>query len=416
MIDQKNVNLYEAYASIYASQEELTEEVEIAAQYFHEMGLNEDGVDILIEELGPEEFTSFVYDIAEEYYLTEARAGGVKVEPVTAKGKPFKGGKPTGKSLERLRAKKAERGASEERASAEKPSGMKASLQRQSAIASAKKQQPKKKGVLDRVAGAVLKGIDRHNAAMGELKKMGAATRETAGKVGKAAGEFKKGFMGEEFETWVNGLVEEGYDLSEYTWDDMYEIYMEEVEQLDEEPKGLPYGPVGKGFKKIPAGKKRNKMMQREKEYTKKAMDYARSEGEAAGEDRQKMGRIGDALRNSRLREGVDLFDTILEHLVAEGYADTNEAALAIMANMSEEWRHSIVEGMSMNDFMDARKKRERSEKGKELSPTRRVGIHTPEKKPERDARRDAAYGETGHGGTLRPKKVRKAKALGELG
>ena len=69
-----------------------------------------------------------------------------------------------------------------------------------------------------------------------------------------------------------------------------------------------------------------------------------------------------------------------------------------------------------MKDFMDARKKRERGEKRKELSPTRRAGIHTPEKKPEREARRDAAYGEKGHEGALRPKKVRKAKALGELG
>ena len=42
--------------------------------------------------------------------------------------------------------------------------------------------------------------------------------------------------------------------------------------------------------------------------------------------------------------ESFDLFDYILEHLVAEGYADTNEAAIAIMANMSEEWRQSIVE------------------------------------------------------------------------
>ena len=44
------------------------------------------------------------------------------------------------------------------------------------------------------------------------------------------------------------------------------------------------------------------------------------------------------------VREEVDLFDYLLEYLVAEGYADTNEAALAIMANMSEEWRQSIVE------------------------------------------------------------------------
>jgi hypothetical protein len=29
----------------------------------------------------------------------------------------------------------------------------------------------------------------------------------------------------DEFELWVNSLIEEGYDLSDYTWDEMYEIY-----------------------------------------------------------------------------------------------------------------------------------------------------------------------------------------------
>jgi len=32
----------------------------------------------------------------------------------------------------------------------------------------------------------------------------------------------------EEVENWVNSLVEEGYDLSEYTWEEMYEAYIEE--------------------------------------------------------------------------------------------------------------------------------------------------------------------------------------------
>ena len=49
--------------------------------------------------------------------------------------------------------------------------------------------------------------------------------------------------------------------------------------------------------------------------------------------------------QNVPLKNSFDPFDAILEHLVAEGYADTNESALAIMANMSEEWRRSIVEG-----------------------------------------------------------------------
>ena len=44
-----------------------------------------------------------------------------------------------------------------------------------------------------------------------------------------------------------------------------------------------------------------------------------------------------------RANEEVDTFDAILEYLVAEGYADTNESALVIMANMSEEWREDIL-------------------------------------------------------------------------
>ena len=43
-------------------------------------------------------------------------------------------------------------------------------------------------------------------------------------------------------------------------------------------------------------------------------------------------------------REEVDLFDYLLEYLVAEGYADTNVAAIAIMSNMSEEWREEILD------------------------------------------------------------------------
>ena len=41
--------------------------------------------------------------------------------------------------------------------------------------------------------------------------------------------------------------------------------------------------------------------------------------------------------------EDVDLYDVVLEHLLDEGYADTEENAVIIMANMSEEWRQSIV-------------------------------------------------------------------------
>jgi len=73
-----------------------------------------------------------------------------------------------------------------------------------------------------------------------------------------------------------------------------------------------------------------------------------------------KTGDLGAALQTGRtaldmLRNSYepDAFDIILEYLVAEGYADTNKAALAIMANMSEEWKQSIVEAMISEDSGD---------------------------------------------------------------
>jgi len=116
-------------------------------------------------------------------------------------------------------------------------------------------------------------------------------------------------------------------------------------------------------------------------------------------------------------KESVDLFDIIKEHLLDEGYANTERAALAIMANMSEEWKQSIVEGVRPGDVetpLDkaAFKKRRRSLAGREASAdakkrghvdkftgkpygteeaaSRRKDIHKPEKAPEREARRKA--------------------------
>lgn len=40
----------------------------------------------------------------------------------------------------------------------------------------------------------------------------------------------------------------------------------------------------------------------------------------------------------------VDIFDLVKGHLLDEGYADSEEGAMVIMVNMSEEWRKSILE------------------------------------------------------------------------
>ena len=231
--------------------------------------------------------------------MTEARAGGVKIEPVTTKGKPFKGGKPTGKSLERLRNKKKERQEGEE---SERPSGMKAALQRQDAMVSASKQQPKKKGFLNSIAGAVLKGIERHNAA---TDGMGAATRETAGKIGKAAREFGTGLMSS-YDNWVGQLISDGYDLSNWTDEGLFEYY----EQLCEES-------LEKGQSPTPGGMIKPKITP--------AIPPK-------------------PLKGTKVNTGYkESYDIVFEYLISEGYADTNENALVIMANMSEEWREEII-------------------------------------------------------------------------
>ena len=117
------------------------------------------------------------------------------------------------------------------------------------------------------------------------------------------------------YEDWVNQLVEEGYDLSNWTDEGLYEYY----EQLCEQILEIPQSPTPGGItpKKKPSPTPIN--------------------GTPAIPP---LPRKGTPV-NTGYKESYDI---VFEYLISEGYADTNENALAIMANMSEEWRESIVE------------------------------------------------------------------------
>jgi hypothetical protein len=166
------------------NEEVLQETVDISSEYFYLEGLNEDGVDILIEELGIEEFANFVFELADEYTLIEARRSG-RIEPVTKSGKSvgsLKGGAKTA-AIKRLKKEKEARRESE---SSSGSSGMKAALQRQSAIANAKKQQPQKAETPTQTK----KGIaGKVGAALGSLVKKG---REDIKRVQDAAQTARK--------------------------------------------------------------------------------------------------------------------------------------------------------------------------------------------------------------------------------
>jgi hypothetical protein len=84
-----------------------------------------------------------------------------------------------------------------------------------------------------------------------------------------------------------------------------------------------------------------------------------------------------------------------------------------------------VDEGMTMKDFKQQRSRQKQKEKraADKLGPNRRAGIHADKASPERAARHRAnvdpdfeGNDERNYpGGKLRPNKVRKAKALGEL-
>ena len=144
----------------------------------------------------------------------------------------------------------------------------------------------------------------------------------------------------EEVENWVNSLLEEGYDLSDYTWEEMYESYFDEAQytpppQIQQPPaevrnapknKLSPVSTVGTGLAAAYLGNEIGKKLLKKKPNVKGVF------------------------------EELDIFGIVLEYLITEGYADTQEAAERIMVNMSEEWRESIVEEVLDEAYVDYKK------------------------------------------------------------
>ena len=79
------------------------------------------------------------------------------------------------------------------------------------------------------------------------------------------------------------------------------------------------------------------------------------STAQVIAQGKKNLGRMDQGSGRSTLTQSFDPFDVVLGHLIDEGYADTEEAALKIMANMSEEWKESIVE-----EVLDERNRGER--------------------------------------------------------
>jgi hypothetical protein len=253
----------------------------------------------------------------------------------------------------------------------------------------------------------------------------------------------------EEVEYWVNSLIEEGYDLSDYTWEEMYESYLSEMGQarttgqnssvftLPKTPSAGSAGGSGSGGRRgsgsspgsvrpspapaakpaaatpaatakpaaapaasrpaatspaaprptatapaarptataapkpaattpaaKPAGSAMDQFAKANPKLAASAAERDRTRGTSATTNplmKDMKSRLPApktpspstaktgfdlAKKGVNLAAGFDMFDVVKGYLIGEGYADTEEAALAIMINMSEEWKQSIIKSI----------------------------------------------------------------------
>ena len=206
--------------SVDLTEEWVNASVEVAAEYFYAEGINEDGLDNIINEVGLEDFVEFVIDPIEE--LNEersARKASVKAPSydkvkakvdATDKAKKKAGKGEYSKSYAKRSGETEDSTNYNDKAPAKKKAKpvAKATVRKpkaapkkkaatvakvEKAVKTAKKTQPakptSKKGLLGKVGDAVKKGVERHNKAR-------AKGREPEKRVKEFAKGFKKGVSG----------------------------------------------------------------------------------------------------------------------------------------------------------------------------------------------------------------------------
>ena len=203
----------------------------------------------------------------------------------------------------------------------------------------------------------------------------------------------------EEFELWVESLLEEGYDLSEYTWDEMLDIYegegsygktpkarqaMGKLAIARREKPASEYSQKGEKTKKVKAIEKHTQRIDngpdvgnRGKKSTKPrysgmlgksgrgkldqdSRDYARDSAVeyTAGGNKPGPGTVTKNPKKLRkqkamgeIDESTNTYELVLSYLLDEGFASTEDAADKIILNMSESWFESIMEDVCLGKF-----------------------------------------------------------------
>jgi hypothetical protein len=196
------------------------EEIEFAVDYFYEQGINEDGLDLIIEEIGLDAFVEFVLNPSEE--LMEERSARKmnvrtkkKMPAIVASDAEAEAKRRAGKTGEYKETpkKKAKVGSpaytttvksEPKKKEAPKPVAKPVVKKVEKAVVKVKPTQPKKEvskgGLRDRISGAVEAGVKRHKKAVQPARVFGKGVASGVRSAVRFAGKAKKAVVGEEVE------------------------------------------------------------------------------------------------------------------------------------------------------------------------------------------------------------------------
>jgi hypothetical protein len=190
----------------------------------------------------------------------------------------------------------------------------------------------------------------------------------------KAIAMVKNKSYNEEVELWVNELLEEGYDLSEYTWEDMFEIYeatamakrgYDETEIRNKIAKSTGGGEAADRATELenrPTFGNKSKQASREKLARTQRGDFRRttssdyglrlgahkSDDPAVKAKQAARGKQRSSLtpREKKMlnREAYETYEFVASYLLENNFASTVDDANVIINNMSEGWFESIME------------------------------------------------------------------------
>ena len=213
---QKAVLGKDVKEEIELSEQWVDSAIELSTDYFFHEGLNEDGIELVIEEVGLDDFVEFVLDpieeLNEERSAKKAAASAPSYEKVKAKVDAGDAARKKSGKGEYAKTAAAKRNYGDEEAPEGKPAAKKAPAKKVTvkkvtptkkavtkkkvvaSVAKAKKKQPLKPTSKKGIRGAIERGVQRHQKAVGKAKAAYSKQRAKGKVPEKRAKEFGKGF------------------------------------------------------------------------------------------------------------------------------------------------------------------------------------------------------------------------------